>query len=63
MLSRSDILAAFPDAQVGKIILMCGNECAHPIGIRFAEITQAPTDGFVDEEFLLVEVIPDDFRQ
>ena len=42
---------------------MRGNECAHPIGIRFAEITQAPTDGFVDEEFLLVEVIPDDFRQ
>jgi len=39
------------------------NEGAHPIGIRFAEIAQTPTDRFVDEKFLLVQVILDDFSQ
>ena len=42
---------------------MCGKEGAHPIGIRFAEIAQAPTDGFIDEEFLLVQIIFDYFFQ
>ena len=40
---------------------MCGNECAHPNGIRIAEIAQAPTDSYIDEEFLLVQIIFDDF--
>lgn len=40
---------------------MGGNECAHPIRIRFAEVAQTPTDGFIDEEFFLVKIIFDDF--
>ena len=55
--------AAFADAQVGQVILMRGNERANPIGIRFAEVAQTPTDGFVDEEFLLVKIVLDDFFQ